>query len=146
MPSKPPFHKQETRYSCAPACLRIVLGGFGFDVTEADLRQRCDCTPFGTDALMVVDAARQLGFVETSKYTLTLEELRAVVTDGQYPIVFVELNPIDGIENVHAVFVVGVIQNQIVMFDPLKGERSLPLQTFNIAWAMRHNLAIIVAR
>jgi hypothetical protein len=23
-----PFFKQETRYSCAPACLRMVLGGF----------------------------------------------------------------------------------------------------------------------
>lgn len=68
------------------------------------------------------------------------------MTDGHYPIVFVELNPIDGIEDVHAVVVVGVRQHQIIVLDPLKGERSLPLQTFNIAWAMRHNLTIIVDR
>lgn len=95
---------------------------------------------------MVVDAARQLGFVRTAKHTLTIEELRAVVADGHYPTVFVELNPIDGIEDVQAVVVVDVSQHQINVLDPLKGERSLPLQTFNIAWAMRHNLAIIVER
>ncbi|MGH9846476.1 MAG: cysteine peptidase family C39 domain-containing protein [Blastocatellia bacterium] len=51
MPSKPPFHKQETGYSCVPACLRMVLGSFGLDVSEIELRARCDTTPlYGTEA------------------------------------------------------------------------------------------------
>src|SRR5438132_14196904 len=102
MPSKPPFHKQETRYSCVPACLRMVLGSFAVDITEADLRRRCDSTPYGTDALMVVDVARQFGFAGTAKHTTTLDELRALVADGRHPIVFVNVRPIDGIEDVHA--------------------------------------------
>ena len=85
MPLKPPFHKQETRYSCVPACLRMVLGSFGVDISESELRTRCDCTPYGTDALMAVDAARALGFVKTAKYTLSLEELKTVVTAGPCP-------------------------------------------------------------
>ena len=76
MPLKPPFLKQETRYSCVPACLRMVLSSPGLDVPEAELRARCDCTAFGTDALKAVDAVRQLGFPGTAKYNLSLDELR----------------------------------------------------------------------
>lgn len=74
MKSKPPFHKQETRYSCVPACLRMVLGSFGLEITESELRARCDCTPFnGTNALQAVDAARELGFAGTTKHNLSLK-------------------------------------------------------------------------
>lgn len=31
-------------------------------MSEAELGSRCDCTPFGTEALRVVDAAREIGF------------------------------------------------------------------------------------
>lgn len=125
----------------------MVLGSFGLDIAESELRRQCDCTPyFGTDALMAVDVARQFGFVGTAKHTMTLDELRVLLTDGHHPIVFVDLGPIDGIEEVHAVVVVDASHNQIIVLDPLKGERSLPLQAFSTAWAMRHNLAIIVER
>src|SRR5437870_10372961 len=101
--SKPQFHKQETRYSCVPACLRMVLGSFGVDLAESELRDRCDTTPFdGTNALKAIDAARELGFPGIAKYTLTLEELRTLVADGHYPIIFVDLRPIDGIRDIHA--------------------------------------------
>jgi ABC-type bacteriocin/lantibiotic exporter with double-glycine peptidase domain len=125
----------------------MVLGSFGLDIAESELRRQCDCTPyFGTDALMVVDVARQFGFAGTAKHTMTLDELRVLLADGHYPIVFVDLGPIDGIEEVHAVVVVGASQYQIIVLDPLKAERSLPLQAFSTAWAMRHNMAIIVKR
>ena len=146
MPLKPPFHKQETRYSCVPACLRMVLGNFGVDISESALRTRCDCTPYGTDALMAVDAARALGFVKTAKYTLTLEELKTVVRSGHCPIVFVDLNPIDGLDAIHAMVVVDVSEQEIVVLDPLQGERRLPVYVFTAAWAKRHNLAMLVVR
>lgn len=125
----------------------MVLGSFGLDIAESELRTQCDCTPyFGTDALMVVDVARRFGFARTAKHTMMLDELREILAAGHHPIVFVDLGPIDGIEEVHAVVVVGASRHQIVVLDPLKGERSLPLQAFSTAWAMRHNLAIIVER
>jgi ABC-type bacteriocin/lantibiotic exporter with double-glycine peptidase domain len=125
----------------------MVLGSFGLDIAESELRRQCDCTPyFGTDALKVVDVARQFGFAGTAKHTMTLAELRMLLTHGHHPIVFVDLGPIDGIEEVHAVVVVGASQYQIIVLDPLKAERSLPLQAFSTAWAMRHNMAIIVKR
>ena len=146
MPLKPPFHKQETRYSCIPACLRMVLGSFGVDISESELRTRCDCTPYGTNALMAVDAARALGFVKTAKYTLSLVELQTVVTDGHCPIVFVDLNPIDGLDAIHAMVVTDVSGQEVVVLDPLQGERRLPVYVFTAAWVRRHNLALLVVR
>ncbi|MBD2772913.1 cysteine peptidase family C39 domain-containing protein [Iningainema tapete] len=62
MQSRLIFHKQETPYSCVPACLRMMLSAFEVDISEAQLRELCDCTPFGTEALKAVDAVRELGF------------------------------------------------------------------------------------
>ena len=124
----------------------MVLGSFGVDISESELRTRCDCTPYGTDALMAVDAVRALEFVKTAKYTLSLAELRTVVTDGHYPIVFVDLNPIDGLDAIHAMVVVEVSEQEIVVLDPLQGERRFPVYVFTAAWARRHNLALLVMR
>ncbi|NJM47150.1 MAG: hypothetical protein HC860_14105 [Alkalinema sp. RU_4_3] len=44
MRSKLRFHRQETPDSCVPACLRMVLGAMGVEMSEAELRERCDCT------------------------------------------------------------------------------------------------------
>ncbi len=146
MPLKPPFYEQETPDSCVPACLRMVLASFGIEIPESELRTLCDCTFSGTDALKAVDVARQLGFTRTGKYTLSTEELRTLIADGYHPIVFVDLRPIDGLRDIHALVVIDVGQQEMIVLDPLKGERVLPSQVFNAAWAMRHNLAIVVAR
>ncbi|HWX43198.1 MAG TPA: cysteine peptidase family C39 domain-containing protein [Blastocatellia bacterium] len=146
MPSKPPFYKQETPDSCVPACLRMVFSSLGIDIEESKLRALCDCGVLGTDALRAVDAARQLGFEGSSKYTLSLGEMRTLVTEGCHPIAFVDLRPIDGVRNIHAVVVVGIGPRNIIVLDPLKGERSFAVQVFSTAWAMAHNLALIIRR
>ena len=146
MPSKPPFHRQETRFSCVPACLRMVLLSLGVDLPESQLRARCDSTILGTDALKAVDAARQLGFPASGKYTLTLDELKGLVAAGQYPIVFVSLLPIEAHDDTHALIVTECPAEEVHVLDPFTGERVLPLQTFSAAWGLRHNLAILIAR
>jgi hypothetical protein len=93
---------------------------------------------------MAVEAARALEFVKTAKYTLSLAELRTVVTDGHCPIVFVDLHPIDGLDAIHAMVVVEVSEQAVVVLDPLQGERRFPVDIFTAAWARRHNLALLV--
>jgi ABC-type bacteriocin/lantibiotic exporter with double-glycine peptidase domain len=110
------------------------------------LRARCDSTIIGTDALRAVEAARQLGFAGTAKYTLTLGELREVTATGHYPIVFISLLPLDANPDIHAVVVVDFTAQDVLILDPLQGERSVPLQIFNSAWMMGRNLAILIAR
>lgn len=124
----------------------MVFASFGVKIEEGELRALCDCTMSGTGALMAVDVSRQLSFPETAKHTLTLTELQTVLFENHNPIVFVDLRPLEGLRGIHAMIVVGITQEEIIVLDPLKGERTLPLQSFNTAWAMRHNLAIIVKR
>jgi len=93
-----------------------------------------------------LSTARALGFVKTAKDTLSLEELKIVVRDGHYPIVFVELNPLDGLDAIHAIVVVEVSEQEVMVLDPLQGERRFPVYVFTAAWARRHNLAILVGR
>ena len=122
----------------------MVLASFRRDLSEAALRVLCDCTPFGTEALNAVDAVRRLGFPDTGKHTLSLDERAAQVRRGLFPIVFVNTLPIDGIIGGHALVVVGVDQTDVAVYDPLHGERHLPRATFESAWAMLHDLTILI--
>jgi hypothetical protein len=55
----------------------MVLAALGRPMTEAALRALTDCSPLGTDAFQLVEAARQLGFPASRKYTLaSLSTLR----------------------------------------------------------------------
>jgi ABC-type bacteriocin/lantibiotic exporter with double-glycine peptidase domain len=122
----------------------MVLSGFGCEISEAELRARCDCTFDGTSALKAIDAARELGLTGTAKHTLSFDELKRVVADGLFPIVFVDLAPIDGVRQAHAFVVVEAGDFSVSVLDPTSGERRLPRQVFDVAWGSRHYLAIIV--
>jgi ABC-type bacteriocin/lantibiotic exporter with double-glycine peptidase domain len=122
----------------------MVLSGFNIDLREKELRELCDCTIFGTEALKAVDAARKLGFDNTVKSTLSMDELLAQVNCETYPIVFVNLLLIDQIRDTHAMVVIAVEESNILVYDPLKGERKIPRSTFESAWAMMHNISILV--
>ena len=124
----------------------MVLAGFGLDLAEAALRTLCDCTLFGTHALKAVDATRRLSFPNTAKHTLAGDELEALVNNGNYPIVFVATLPIEGLKGEHTMVVIACDQVNVVVYDPLRGERRLPRTLFDTAWAMMHNLAILVQR
>ncbi|GAB1539235.1 hypothetical protein NUACC21_19010 [Scytonema sp. NUACC21] len=82
----------------------------------------------------------------TVKCTLSIGELIAQLEVDVYPIVFVNLLPIDGVKVAHAMIVVAIAQGMVTVYDPLQGERNLPRSTFDAAWAMMHNLAILVQR
>jgi len=124
----------------------MVLASVGHEVAEATIRTLCDCMVFRTEALKAVDAMRQFGFPGTTQQTCTLEDLRQQLHDGHWPIVFVNTLPITGQRNAHAIVVVAVEPVQLTVYDPLDGERILPQATLLIAWAMRHNLAILIQR
>jgi ABC-type bacteriocin/lantibiotic exporter with double-glycine peptidase domain len=146
MPSKPPFHSQELKYSCVPACLRMVLASFGLSMTEAELREMCDCTVFGTEALSAVDAARQLGFAGSVKHNLQFSELQTLVEAGHFPIVYINLEPIDGFDDEHALVITQISGGIVSVHDPLRGEREIPVDAFLSAWRMHRNLTILIIR
>jgi ABC-type bacteriocin/lantibiotic exporter with double-glycine peptidase domain len=126
----------------------MVLGAFGVHIDEAQLRHLTDCSPLGTDAFQLLEAARQLGFTASRKYTLTsLEDLASVVGEGFFPIVYVDLWPLRGglSGQYHAVVVVGVDADSITILDPQSGESRLPRDDFHEAWAALRFLTIVIS-
>jgi ABC-type bacteriocin/lantibiotic exporter with double-glycine peptidase domain len=122
----------------------MVLSHFNLSVSEGELRARCDCTIFGADAPYLVDVARQLGFDKTDIQNLTPDELQTILDEGRYPIVYVNLVPIDGIEGTHALVALEIGDDVVSVYDPDQGERLLSISAFFKAWELKSNLAIIV--
>lgn len=142
----PPFHPQETDFSCAVACLRMVLDHLGVTKTESELGDLCDCTIFGTPAVELVRAARSLGFTDSRKYSLTLEELMDLTRQGYFPIVYVVLSAETPTPDVHSLVVVSVTDAGISVLDPQQGLCLLTPEEFIEMWSPMKNLAVVIAR
>ena len=75
----------------------MVLAALGRPMAEEPLRVLTDGSPLGTDVFHLVEAARQLGFLASRKYTLaSLDELATMLAEGHFPIVYVDLWPLQG--------------------------------------------------
>jgi ABC-type bacteriocin/lantibiotic exporter with double-glycine peptidase domain len=125
----------------------MVLDALGVHLEEAQVRHLTDCSPLGTDAFQLIEAARQLGFTTSRKYTLTsLEELASMVDEGVFPIVYVDMWPLRGgfSGQYHAVVVVDVDADSVTVLDPQVGESRLSQEDFQVAWAAMHFLTIVI--
>lgn len=125
----------------------MILGSFGIELDEAQLRTLTDCTPLGTEAFQLVEAARQLGFAASRKYTLSsIDDLERLLDEGLFPIVYVDLWPIRGGQSgqFHSLVVVGIEQDKVTVLDPLVGENHLTRDDFQAAWAEMRFLTIVI--
>jgi predicted double-glycine peptidase len=120
------------------------LSSFGVETSEGELRLLCDSIESGTDALKAVDAARGLGFPGSCKHNLLPDELKALVEDGNFPIVYVNLFPLSGEFVQHAMVVIEMNEEFVTVYDPAIGECQLPMDKFSVAWRLQRNLTILV--
>lgn len=126
----------------------MVLSALGVDIEETRLRQLADCTPFGTDAFQLVEAARTLGFAASRKHSLaSIDDLARLIDEGLFPIVYVDLWPIRGglSGQYHSLVVQAVAQESVLVLDPLTGECGIPTEDFRTAWEEMHCLTIVVS-
>lgn len=122
----------------------MVVSHLGVSKTEAELRELCDCTVFGTSALELVLAARKLGFVASSKHTLTLADLIELTGHGFFPIVYLLSEPRVP-PDVHSLVVVSATRDRVDALDPQRGSWVLDTNEFLERWAAMNNLAIVIA-
>ena len=125
----------------------MVLGALGLPMEEAPLRALTDCSPLGTEAFQLLEAARQLGFPGSRKYTLlSLEELATVLVEGVWPIVYVDMRPLHGGRSgqYHAMVVIDVAPDHVTVLAPQRGESRLPREDFQEAWAAMRGLTIVI--
>jgi ATP-binding cassette subfamily B protein len=145
MPESPPFYKQETDYSCVPACLRIVLASLGVFKTEQELRELCDCVLEGTSALKAVDAARASGFKSTRKRNLIFDDLISELERGLFPIAYVKtLLPPHAFAESHALVVIAIERDEVRALDPARGEIAFTKDEFLVEWNSTRRLAILI--
>lgn len=133
------------------ACLRMVLEHLGVVRTEKELRVLTDSDfdsphyPGGTEARHVVDVARQLGFVNTSRNNLTLQELVAELIRGRFPIVQIgiSLRPNTPLQP-HAVVVMKINERGVFILDPARGEVVHTQEEFDQMWQRQRGLTILI--
>jgi len=138
---KPPFFSQTYPFSCVPACLRMVLAAYNFEISETELRSRCECDETGTSPSKAINAISELGF-NCHKANLILEELKEYVLDKLFPIVYLRFS--EDVKYSHAVVVYKITKEKIFVLDPEIGERELDLNLFTEIWS--RNLTIIVEK
>lgn len=114
--------------------------------SEAELREMCDCTIFGTTALSLVRTARSLGFDNSRKHTLTLTDIKELTQQGHFPIVYVVLESKGLKPDVHSLVVVSITDSEIGVLDPKQAAVTLPTEEFIEMWSSMKNLAIVISR
>jgi ABC-type bacteriocin/lantibiotic exporter with double-glycine peptidase domain len=111
---EPTYYSQIYPFSCVPACLRIVLSAYEFEISEPTVRQLAECDETGTKPSNAVKAARELGFLGSYVANLELLELTQLLSEGLFPIVYLRF-PQGGR---HAVVVTGITQENVSILDP----------------------------
>jgi len=140
MPSssfKVPFFQQELEYSCAAACVRMVLAHHGDSRTEAELRLLLDTQPTGTRAGNLMRLSGP-GF-EVYLRPSSLAELQMVLSENQPPIVFLKTGYLEywDMDIFHVVVVIGLDATAVALHDPYFARAPQPtsLPSFEKAWA-----------
>lgn len=126
----------------------MLLSAWNLEISEKKLRELADCTPLGTDAFQLIEAARALGFETTQKHTLeSIDDLVSLLSEGLFPIVYVDLWPMKGGPSgqYHSLVVESVTSENVTVLDPLSGSRSLSRGEFRKIWLEMRCLTIVVS-
>jgi ABC-type bacteriocin/lantibiotic exporter with double-glycine peptidase domain len=84
-----PLYRQEKTNTCGLACLRMVLGAFGTEVTEATIEAQARMERRGILINELERLARHFHLVAGIQDT-TVEELQKILADGKLPIAFID--------------------------------------------------------
>lgn len=129
----------------------MVLEHLGVVKTEEELRVLTDSSfdsqhlPGGTTAFLLAEAAKQLGFPESTKHNLDLRELRQVLSQGFFPIVYIGIRFQPGQPaQTHAVVIIEIDEQGVLMLDPVRGEVVQTVDEFNRMWEIRRGLTILI--
>lgn len=127
----------------------MVLEHLGIVSNEDELRQLTHCTFVGTEAFLIVEAARQLGFPSSTKQNLSWNELLLLVHQQHLPIVYLRmrLEP-NGPIQTHSVIVLAINDHGVMTLDPAKakegGEVLYSVEVFTEMWDSQRGLTILI--
>lgn len=138
---KPPYFRQAYPFSCVPACLRMILASYNIEISETELRSRCECDETGTTSSSTVKAAIEYGF-DAYRAELIFEELKDLILQNITPIVFIRI--FEGASYSHAVVVYKITKEKVFVLDPENGEREFDINSFIEIWS--RGLSIVIEK
>lgn len=138
------FFPQELRTSCTVACLRMVLNHWGVTESEVVLRECCRTTEQGSLGSDVVSCAEKYGLSAYEAVGAGWQELISWQDQGIYPIVLLNLFPLKALWVRHAVVIESAIEDTVTYLDPTYGRQVASRVSFEQAWAMNRNRAIVI--
>jgi len=141
-----PIYEQEQPASCVAACVRMVLSVHGFQLTEEEIRTRCKQTVIGLTLRDVPKGLSDLPLIATVHTDWGIDDLRDETRQSHYPIVGIDLRPIDGRFAYHAVVIAKIESTKVTIHDPQsgKGVQELNPATFFAAWKGADNQVLMI--
>ena len=136
---KPPYFRQAYPFSCVPACLRMILASYNFEISETELRSLCECDETGTTPSNAVKAAVECKF-DAYRAELTFEELEDLIRQNITPIVFTRVA--ENANYSHAVVVYKISKKKVFVLDSDSGEHEIDINKFVEIWS--RGLTIVV--
>lgn len=144
-----PHHLQLADGLCLPACAQMVLAYWGIRRTQNRLARQLQTIPgAGTPGSRLYNlASRNLDIYYGDG---TLEELRTALTQAIPPITLVNTKhfPHWQLETAHAVVVVAIDDNHVMVNDPgiSQGQTLVTLGDFLLAWDEMANLYALIRK
>lgn len=147
-----PYYKQETPFTCALACLRMVLEPIGRKITEYELSKIIGFDiDVGFSASMIRQTCDILGIKCKINFENTVEKLKELVHKQIFPICMTSPAVIyDMLDTEHKHFIVikDITDKNIIINDPDQefGEegKEISIDKFLKAWRELANMLIIV--
>ncbi len=119
----------------------MLLAFQGTEVSEAQLIQKVDLQAGGLNPQELSQLAREYG-LSASEQSLRSNELFDLVSQGRFPIVFVNRRFLDAADMGHAVIPVSVSRYFITFLDPLRGKRRVLIRKFEACRALVGNWVV----
>lgn len=122
------------------------MGHLGIQVDEAILRACCGTDRGGTAPASAVSCALSYGLQAFEISNASWSDLVHGVEQNVYPIVYINLFPLDLMWGLYAVIVEAVAKDTVIFRDPWIGRRQAAISPFAQAWQMsRQHMMIITA-
>ena len=131
-----PYYEQQTKYTCGPACMRMVLASLGIHKTEDQITKLLGTNKIrGTNHRDFVSLAEKHKLRYSVNREATIDELKYYYKN-HYKIIVCYFHPID--KEGHYAVVRKMTPNKITLMDPIDGpNKTYSLSYFGKFWGSR---------
>jgi ABC-type bacteriocin/lantibiotic exporter with double-glycine peptidase domain len=124
----------------------MVLAALGHTFTEAEIRSRCGHTKVGMRLSQIGAGLADLPIAVEYHMDWSLDDLSDALRGSSYPIVGIDLRPIEGLFAFHAVVLVEITSDSLLVHDSRyeQGPRTMGLTAFKAAWESAEREAVVI--